>query len=69
MSRTEHSPYIKTTTLVGQRTAIQVRNCMCCGKSFRSLGPGNRICVKCSRRRGDRPAVARLNNGEGISEE
>lgn len=32
-----------------QRTLVKQRVCLKCDKSFRSTGPGNRICAKCRR--------------------
>lgn len=41
------SPLVKTTTFVGQENIV-IRDCLKCGKSFRSLGKANRICEKCN---------------------
>ena len=40
-------PLVKTTTFVGQENIV-IRDCLKCGKSFRSLGKANRICEKCN---------------------
>lgn len=45
----DRSPYVNRLTDRGADQAKQ-RICLRCLKSFASLGPGNRLCVKCARR-------------------
>lgn len=33
-----------------RRVISRMRSCMCCGREFRSSGPGNRLCYDCNAR-------------------
>ena len=45
LRRPESSVYRRMETL--QRPARRERNCMCCGNTFMSDGPHNRLCGRC----------------------
>lgn len=40
--------YASKTYIAQLQTEVQIRKCLKCRKEFKSLGPGNRLCMSCN---------------------